>query len=263
MSLQEMLSKPEPRAVQVTICGEGGVGKTSLAAMFPKPVFIRAEDGLESLGANAPMAFPILGNSKELEEQLLMLGREDHDFQTLVIDSVTKLNILIEQEIVAADPKRPGSINQANGGYGAGHAAAAERHRKIKSICDQLTQYKGMNIVFIAHAENEKVDQPDQDPYSRYTLRMNKRSVSHYSDDVDVVAFIKLKTMTRGNGETLKAITDGSRIITCYPTPNHISKNRYGITSDLTFSEGTNPLADYIPALGGTQPTNQTNHEAA
>ena len=258
MSLSEMVSQPQPRAVQVTIVGEGGVGKTSLAAMFPSPVFLRTEDGMESLGANAPMAFPVAGTSQEVEEQLLMLGREEHDFRTLVIDSVSKLNIIIEQEIVAGDPKRPASINQANGGYGAGMAAAAEKHRKIKAICDQLTQYKGMNVVFIAHAETETVDQPDQDAYTRYTLKMGKRAVSHYSDDVDVVAFIKLKTMTRGNGEKLKAITDGSRIITCYPTPNHISKNRYGIRNDLVFHENTNPLADYIPALGGTQPTDQS-----
>lgn len=261
MSLANVLQKPTYRAVQVTLTGEGGVGKTSLAASFPSPVFLRTEDGMESLGDDAPMAFPLATSSQQIEEQLMMLGREDHDFRTVVIDSVSKLNIMIEQEIVSSDPKRPQSINQAMGGYGAGLAAVAERHRKIKSVCDELTQYKGLNVVFIAHADSETVDQPDQDPYTRYTLRMGKRSVTHYSDDVDIVAFIKLKTLTRGSGDRLKAITDGSRIITCYPTPNHISKNRYGITTDLVFSQGTNPLADYVPALQGTQPTEQTNQQ--
>lgn len=256
MSL-DTLTKPTYRAVQVTICGEGGMGKTSLACAFPSPVVLRTEDGLESLGANAPMAFPLSTTSQEIESQLLSLGREDHDFRTVIIDSVTKLNILIEQEVVNSDPKRPQSINQALGGYGAGLAAVAERHRKLKSICDQLTQYKNMNIVFIAHADTETVDLPDQDSYTRYTLRMGKRAVSHYADDVDIVAFIKLKTMTRGTGEKLKAITDGSRIITCYPTPNHISKNRYNITTDLLFAPGTNPLAEFVPALLGIAPTTQ------
>lgn len=258
MSLAEVLTRPTARAVMVTICGEGGMGKTSLAAAFPSPVFLRTEDGLESLGANAPMAFPIASGSNDIEDQLKMLGREDHNFQTVVIDSVTKLNILIEQEIVSRDPKKPGSINQANGGYGAGLAAAAERHRQLKSICDQLVQYKGMNVVFIAHADSEVVELPDQDAYTRYTLRMNKRSVSHYSDDVDLVAFIKLKTFTSGDGDRKRATTTGERIITCYPTPNHISKNRYGISSDLIFSQGVNPLAEYIPALRGTtQPASE------
>lgn len=263
MSLKEILSKPQHRAVMMTITGDGGVGKTSLAASFPNPVFLRTEDGMESLGANAPMAFPLAGSSGDIEEQLLMLGREDHDFKTLVIDSVTKLNILIEQEIVAGDPKKPASINQANGGYGAGLAAVAERHRQIKAICDQLNQYKGMNVVFIAHADSEVVEQPDQDPYTRYTMRMNKRSVTHYSDDVDVVAFIKLKTMTYGDGDRKKATTTGDRIITCYPTPNHISKNRYNISQDLVFEPGTNPFAPYIPALSNEQATQPATEEVA
>ena len=259
MSLAEMLSRPTPRAVTVTICGEGGMGKTSLAAAFPAPVFLRTEDGLESLRDNAPMAFPLATSSREIEDQLMMLGREDHSYRTAIIDSVTKLNILIEQEVVAADPKKPASINQANGGYGAGLAAVAERHRKIKVICDQLLQYKGMNIVFIAHADSETVELPDQDAYTRYTFRMNKRSVSHYADDVDIVAFIKLKTFTHGDGDRKKATSTGERIITCYPTPNHISKNRYGIASDLLFQAGTNPLAEYVPALRAAthQPTHQ------
>ena len=257
MSLLETLQKPIARAVQVTITGEGGVGKTSLAAAFPSPVFLRTEDGMEALGADAPMAFPLAHSSQEIEEQLCALGREEHSYQTAVIDSVTKLNILIEREIIESDPKNPQSINQAMGGYGAGLAAVAERHRQIKVICDALTQQKGMNVVFIAHADSEIVELPDQDPYTRYTMRMNKRSVTHYSDDVDVVGFIKMQTFTRGTGDKVKAFTDGSRIITCYPTPNHISKNRYGISEDLVFEPGTNPFSNFIPALATKQPTTE------
>ena len=260
-SLATLLTKPAHRPVMVTICGEGGMGKTSLAAAFPAPVFLRTEDGMVSL-KDAPMAFPIAQSSQDIIDQLMMLGREDHGFQTAVIDSVTKLNILIEQEVVAADPKKPASINQANGGYGAGLAAVAERHRKIKVICDQLVQYKGMNIVFIAHADSETVELPDQDAYTRYTFRMNKRSVSHYADDVDIVAFIKLKTFTHGDGDRKKATSTGERIITCYPTPNHISKNRYGIANDLVFVQGTNPLAQFVPALQATHPTIQQQEVA-
>jgi hypothetical protein len=45
------LSKPDgSRPIIATLFGEGGMGKTTLAAMFPKPVFIRTEDGTASLG---------------------------------------------------------------------------------------------------------------------------------------------------------------------------------------------------------------------
>lgn len=258
ISLQS-LTAPTLRPVICTLVGEGGMGKTSLAASFPAPVFIRTEDGTASLAGRSDVAlFPVATTSQEIMEAMTALATEKHQFKTLVLDSITQLNTLIEQEVIQADPKKPKSINQALGGYGAGLSAVAERHRQIREAAGWLSGEKGMNVVFIAHANNETVDPPDQDPYTRYSLRMHHKSVGHYSDNVDLVGFIKLKTFTRGDGDRKKAISDGQRIITCYPIANHISKNRFGITEDLLFEQDTNPLAPFIPALNDA-PTQSQN----
>lgn len=46
MSLLDTVKKPEDRPVIATVTGDAGIGKTTLAATFPKPIFIRAEDGM-------------------------------------------------------------------------------------------------------------------------------------------------------------------------------------------------------------------------
>ena len=51
MSILSQIEKPSARPVIVTICGDSGLGKTNLAATFPKPIFIRAEDGLQGIPA--------------------------------------------------------------------------------------------------------------------------------------------------------------------------------------------------------------------
>lgn len=244
------LAKPTLGAIHCTLVGEGGIGKTSLAATFPNPVFILAEDGLASLAGSDIQAFPLIKHSSEVFEAIKVLATEPHEFKTLVIDSITQLNIMIESEIVESDTKNPKTINQALGGYGAGHNAVAQVHGQIREWCSRLAYEKGMNIIYIAHADSETVEPPDNDSYTRYTVRMNKRSVSHYSDNVDIVAFLKLKTMTSGAGDTKRAKTTGERMITCYPTPSHISKNRFGIKEDLIFQNGQNPFAPFIPTLG-------------
>jgi GTPase SAR1 family protein len=117
MSLLSTISKPQDRSVIVTIIGDSGLGKTSLAATFPKPIFIRAEDGLQAIKSDArPDAFPLLSKVDDLWEQLKALVIEQHDYQTVVIDSVTALERLFTQHVIDSDPKQPRSINQALGG---------------------------------------------------------------------------------------------------------------------------------------------------
>ena len=252
MSLLSTISKPEDRAVIVTIIGDSGLGKTSLAATFPKPIVIRAEDGLQAIPAeNRPDAFPTLTSVDALWEQLTALLKEEHDYKSLVIDSATALERLFIQHVIESDPKKPRSINQALGGYGAGLAAVAAMHQRVRKACGMLNERKGMHIVFVAHADTETIELPDQDPYTRYSLRLGKKSVAPYVDDSDIVGFLKLTTYTTGDGERKKAISDGSRQLVTYATAANVSKNRFGITEDIPVELGVNPLVNFVPSLKG------------
>lgn len=251
MSILAKISKPADRPVIVTILGDAGMGKTSLAASFPKPIFIRAEDGLQAIPmASRPDALPLLNGADDLWEQLTALITEDHDYKTLVIDSVTALERMFIQYVIDSDPKKPKSINQAMGGYGAGLSAVATMHQRVRKAAGILNERKGMHVVFIAHAETETVELPDQDAYTRYSLRLSKKSVAPYVDDTDVVGFIRLRTFTMGDGDRKKAISDGTRELVCHATASNVSKNRYGITEPLEVANGVNPLSTLIPSFG-------------
>ena len=251
MSILNSIAKPDDRSIICTITGDAGLGKTSLAATFPKPIFIRAEDGLQAIPVQTrPDAFPLLSNVDMLWEQLTALIKEDHDYKTLVIDSVTQLDNLFTNHIVDTDPKKPRTIAQALGGYGAGFQALSSLHGRVRKAAGILNETKGMNIVFIAHSETETIELPDQDPYTRYNIRMQKKSVSHFIDNVDMVAYLKLETHTFGDGERKKAISDGTRILVSYATAANISKNRFGINEDIVVVNGINPLLNLIPSIG-------------
>ncbi len=243
------LQAPTKRPLIATLCGDGGIGKTSLSVLWPSPVLIRTEDGSRAIEDRQDVAmFPVAKTTQEVFDAITALATEKHDFRTVIIDSITQFNVLAESEVVAADPKAK-SINQAAGGFGAGYSSVSTIHFELRKACQYLADTKGMHIVFIAHADVETIDLPDQDQYSRYTIRMHKKSVSHYTDNVDLIAFIKLQTFTSGGnteGKKARATTSGQRIITCYPTPAHVSKNRLGIKSDLVFTEGVNPFAEYL-----------------
>jgi phage nucleotide-binding protein len=242
------LSKPSgQRPIICTLFGEGGMGKTTLAAMFKSPVFIRTEDGTASLAGNDNVSlFPLATSTQDVLDAIEALATQKHDHKTLVIDSITQLATMVEAEIVAADPKAK-SINQAGGGYGAGYSAAAEKHRQIRDWAGSLAYEKGLNIVFIGHADTEMLDLPDMDPFARYTVRMHKKSLPHYTDNVDLVGLIRLKTFVRGgDGDKKRAISTGEREIICHPQASSVTKNRFNISEPLAFTFDRNPFADFV-----------------
>lgn len=263
MSLIATAGKPADRPVLVTICGDAGMGKTSLAAAFPNPIFIRAEDGMQAIPSDKrPDALPLVTSAKQLWEQLAAVIHEQHDYQTLVIDSVTALERLFVADVLEQDPKAK-SINQALGGYGAGVAAVAAMHQRVRKGAGLVNDKRGMHVVFVAHADVETMRLPDADDYMRYSLRLPPKSMPPYVDDVDVVGFVRLVTYTKGDdGERKKAISTGDRELVCHAVASNVSKNRYGLTEPMAFTAGQNPLLAVIPALGSKQTKQPKQKEA-
>ncbi len=247
MSVLGSIQKPENRPPIMTICGDAGTGKTSLAATFPKPIVIRAEDGLQSIPVDKrPDAFPVLGSADDLWPQLAALLNEKHYYRTLIIDSVSQLEQLFIRDVMERDG-RAKSINQALGGYGAGAAAVAAMHQRVRKAAGLLNTRKGMAVIFVSHADLEAVRPPDQDDYTRYSLRLMGKSLPPYVDDVDLVGFVRLVSALKGDdGDRKKVISNGDRELVCHATAASVSKNRYGITEPLDFVLGENPLAEVL-----------------
>lgn len=249
------LSRPtSARPIIATLFSEGGMGKTTLAAMFPSPVFIRAEDGTASLdGHPDAMLFPVAKSTADVFGAIDALASEEHDRKTVVIDSVTQFEKLAIREILDSEtnPKAK-SMAAAHGGYGKAYGILDSKHQELREACDYLATDCGMNVVFIAHATTEELDLPDTDKYSRYTIQLHRNRqydcVHHYSNNSDLVAFIRLKTMLRGtDGGKKRAISDGEREIICFPVASNVSKNRFGITQPIPFDLGADfPFSQYV-----------------
>lgn len=256
-TLKELLVRPLDHAPVITITGEQGVGKTTLGCLFPKPVVLRFEDGLQAIPAKKrPFAFPLATSQQQAMAYIDKLIIDDHPFRTLVVDSVSRFATIIESEIIASDPRKPKSINQALGGYGAGLNACAERHRMFAEKCNELLIKRDMALVYIAHSTVRTIEPPDADPYTRYTLRLDERATNCYIDAADMVCFVRIHTkyVTKEDSPRARAITGKDRVIIVHPTGAHVSKNRYDIQEPVAWADKTvNPLLPLIPYYATTK----------
>lgn len=247
MSLLNTISKPVDKFKLFTIYGGAGVGKTSLAATFEKPIFMRFEDGVHGQDVDC---FPVVNSFNDAVSQFMALINEQHDYKTLVIDSVTKAERVFIEEILQSNKSNTvesKALAKALGGYGAGYQALANYHQRIRNAAQILVDKKDMTIVFIGHADIETVDLPDSQPFNRFSLKMNKQGMAHYVDDVDCVAFMRLETfvMTDENKKS-KARSSGERILQVNSAASSISKNRMNIADDIAVQRGVNPFQSYI-----------------
>jgi hypothetical protein len=169
---------------RVLIHGQEGVGKTTLAAKFPKPVFLQTEDGTPA-GLTVP-TFGLLSSYADNREALAALGSETHEFRTAIVDSVDKLEGLIWNDV--CETNHWPSIEAP--GYGRGYVIADKWWRDFLAGLDWLRRERGMTIVLLAHSAVETVNDPRAPAYTSYRLRLHKRARGLVQDEMDVIAFL-------------------------------------------------------------------------
>lgn len=276
------LTKPTAKPPQLTIAGSPGSGKTSLAALFHLPVFIQAEEvtGVFDTWSDdeKPFLMPPIPRSRlnkagELEvsskgavlEQLRALATQEHGFRTVVIDTVTAMHNLFENDLCVS--YKVDNVAEAAGGYGKAYIALKEMHAEVKSACDYLRSHRGMTIIFLAHTGILKMKlRPDvADEYSVYSLDMNEKSVPVYTNLVDAVIYIQQKEFITGTetnkktGQTTKfgriSQTGERFLITSGDGRSGYvnAKNRFSLDNTIPYAQGENPLLDLIPYFNQAQ----------
>lgn len=240
-NLRVGVRKVPPR---ICIYGGHGIGKSTLASQFPAPIFISTEDGLDSLDVTS---FPKARSLGEVVESIKTLLTEEHDFRTVVIDSV---DWLVEPLILDSINSQYDEKQQA---YGKGQQYMAEEFREILQGLDALRLRRNMNVVLIAHAAVVKFEDPRTDPYDRYTPKLPKLCNALLMEWADVLAFAAYKVIIKKsdggfNREVKRGTTNGDRLLHFVENPAFAAKNRYNCPEDaeMTYSNFRNliPLAE-------------------
>ncbi|HHK42447.1 MAG TPA: hypothetical protein ENJ50_08520, partial [Planctomycetaceae bacterium] len=145
---------------------------STFGAMALNPIFIQTEDGLGNIDA---ARFPLAASFDDVMNAITALYSETHDFRTIVIDSLDWLERLIWNEVVRRKPttekgRQVASIEDY--GFAKGYTFAIDLWKEVLDGLTALRDERGLLVVLIAHAKIERFENPETDPYDRYSPRL-------------------------------------------------------------------------------------------
>jgi hypothetical protein len=189
---------------------------------------------------------------------LSALFSEEHQYATVVIDSLDWLERLIWAQVC----RDRGVESIEDVGYAKGYTFALTQWREILAGLDAVRNERGMTVILIAHAKIERFENPETEPYDRYSPRLHKSASAIIQEWCDEVLFATYRVHTRKVNEQFgraqhRGIGTGERIIRTTERPAHVAKNRLNLPDEIpldyrvyaAYVRGENPMVTAEPSI--------------
>ena len=249
--LSQVTSDPILKPPRIAIHGNPKVGKTTFGMSAPKALLMPVEDGEGALSVARlprPECFTDVLNS------IAELVNEDHDFKTLVLDSIDHIEPLIWQQVCDDDGK--GKKHIEDFGYGRGLKFADTHWIRLFHGLDVL-RGQGMTVIVIAHSHTKNIEDPIIGTYSRTAPKIHDRANALLVEWADVLGGLVIEKVAidrgEGNRTTRTAQTTGARVLHLEDNGSILAGNRYSLpaTIQIPKEDGYNVLRNLVAkALG-------------
>jgi hypothetical protein len=230
-------SGPVATPARVVLYGPEGIGKTTFASQFPRPVFIDTEGSTEKYDvARAPRPH----NWTDILRITDALQHDPQGFETLVVDTVDWAEAMCLRHVCDS--------NQMKGiedfGYGKGYTYVCEEFSRWLNALRMLP----MNIVLLAHAQTRKFELPEESGrFDRWELKLSKQCSSLVKEWATMVLFANYQIMVVEDAKTkTKKAQGGHRVLYTQHHACWDAKNRDGLDEQVTFEYAS--IAHCIPA---------------
>lgn len=208
------------------VYGTEGIGKSTFASMFPKPLFIDSEGSTKNLDVARFEYSNSWANIMHNAEDAKKSG-----YKTLVIDSADWAEKYFIDYICETNGKK----GLEDFGYGKGYTYLAEEFGRFLELLNEV-KAEGMNIVITAHAKMRKVEQPDEmGAYDKWEMKLTKLVAPMVKEWADNVLFINYKTFVVKDENGSNKAQGGKRVMYTQHHPCWDAKNRHNLPPECEF----------------------------
>lgn len=234
---------------KVVIYGPEGIGKSTFAAQFPKPLFIDTEGSTSHLEVDR---LPRPTSWQMLKQYIKDLKGDTMGYHTLVIDTADWAERLCEEAICQSN----GKVGIEDFGYGKGYTYVKEEFGQLLDSLSDLID-AGMNVVLTAHSIIRKFELPEETgSYDRYELKLGQKAGNQCAalakEWADMVLFVNYKEIVITTKDNKKKVSGGKRVMYTAHNPCWDAKNRHGLAEELPFDY--QEIANCIPVMNQVTP---------
>jgi hypothetical protein len=234
MSLAKVVSGRLVKPMRLLVYGLEGVGKSTFAASAPNPIFLGAEDGTSELDVQRfpqPQTWP---DVMEAVQELII--RPEHDYRTLVIDTLDWMEPICWQQVCIACAKagRPPLRSIEELGYGKGYVEAGGFWRQLTAALERLRAERRMDVILLAHSWIKPYKNPSGEDFDRFEMKLHKGAAGHWREWCDAVLFADHDVTTyEDDRKRVKGIGSGARVLRTQHNAAWDAKNRYDLPPSL------------------------------
>lgn len=238
-------TKTESPPEMIVISGSNGSGKTTLADCMPAPYFLNVENtGALRNGIHHWTNGPCPSFS-DFKNAVMEFAKEEHDFKTLVVDSVNAIETLVINDI---RKRNDGESNLArcDGGYNGGYNSLYSIMNDIAIRLCNIRDTRKVYIVMIIHSRPRDVELPGLSAFQQWqpnlTITKNFDIADIYKRECDMWlhCWSKYTVIDDANDDAKvrRQLAVGGatkRLIGVEQTPTYFAKNRHGWTGSIDF----------------------------
>jgi hypothetical protein len=215
----------EKTPIKFCIYGAEGVGKSSLAAQMPEPLFLDTEGGTSRLNVRRIK----IASWEELVATVKEVIATPTVCKTLVVDTADWAESLCTDYICNKYRK----ANIEDFGFGKGYTYLAEEFGNFLQLMSQLIGV-GINPVIIAHGKPRKYELPEeQGQFDRWEMKLSKQCAPLVKEWCDVLLFCNYKTFVVTTENNSKKAQGGKRVMYTTHNPCWDAKNRFNLPDEL------------------------------
>lgn len=232
LNLSELKPALVARPPRIMIYGQPKIGKSTFASQAPNPIFLDLENGSENVKV-ARIPGEQLQSVEQVDEALAAIYQQEHKFETLVLDSATMLERIIQDHVAKREGKK--TVNDI--GYGKGFAEVANVFSEFLGKLDMIRNERNMIIILVGHATQRQFDDPTTQSYSRFCPTLHEKCAQLLEQWTDCLFYAGPRVFTKsedaGFNKKLTKAVGGERVLFTSGSPSIVAGNRYGIDGPL------------------------------